>query len=29
MISHHAQALVMVDMTRGRHLSSEVKALTG
>lgn len=28
MIPHHAQALVMVDMTRGRSLSPEFEALT-
>jgi len=28
MIPHHAQALVMVDMTRGHNLSPEVKQLT-
>jgi uncharacterized protein (DUF305 family) len=28
MIPHHAQALVMVDMTRGRELSSEIQQLT-
>jgi uncharacterized protein (DUF305 family) len=28
MIPHHAQALAMVDMTRGRDLSSEVMKLT-
>jgi uncharacterized protein (DUF305 family) len=28
MIPHHAQALVMVDMTRGRQLSPEVTTLT-
>ncbi|MGN6575348.1 MAG: DUF305 domain-containing protein, partial [Nocardioides sp.] len=28
MIPHHAQALVMVDMTRGRDLSPELQELT-
>ncbi len=28
MIPHHAQALVMVDLTRGRNLSPEVRELT-